>query len=215
VESEKIACTALIMDDNSPDGTAQVVTNFIKENQSIYLELELKVRPGKMGLSSAYKQGFEYLKNGVEYLLSMDADLSHDPKYIPNFLNEAKKGYDLVIGSRYVNGGGVVNWGPVRKFISRFGSFYAGLILGGKINDYTGGYNFYKSSLFNSLDINRIQAQGYLFQIEMKYSFFKMGKKITEIPIIFHDRVDGKSKLSKSIVFEAFFGVPKLKFKKF
>ncbi len=210
-----VKTTVLVMDDSSPDGTADIVGQLQTELNGKNFEIKLKVREGKQGLATAYTQGFAIIQPDVDYLMSMDADLSHQPKYIKNFLAKAKEGFDLIIGSRYIQGGGVVDWGVVRKLISKMGSLYSKTILGVKINDFTGGYNMYKSELLNKKFLDGVKARGYLFQIEMKYRLAKQGVKFAENPIIFPDRTKGQSKISKKIIIEAFLGVWKLKFGKY
>lgn len=200
----------LIMDDSSPDGTSKIVQEYISNHKIEDITTELKVRAGKEGLATAYTQGFQYLIDNYnpEFLLSIDADLSHNPKYIIPMLEKiTKENLDLVIGSRYVTGGGVENWGFVRKMLSKGGSIYAKTILGVAINDLTGGFNLYRSSIFKSIILDHIKARGYLFQIEMKYRTTKAGYKVSEYPIIFTDRINGKSKMSKKIILEALLGV--------
>lgn len=214
VETHQIKTLVLIMDDNSPDGTADIVNNIIQFNQSQFLTIRIKVRPGKMGLGSAYTTGLTMLQPECEYLQEMDADLSHRPEYLHTFLNLARGGYDAVFGSRYVQGGGIENWGPIRKFISFGGSLYSRLVLGVNISDFTGGYNLYKSSVFDVIKLDKIRAEGYLFQIEMKYKTAKAGLLYTESPIIFPDRAQGKSKFDKRIFVEAITGVWRLRFSK-
>ena len=207
--------TVLVMDDSSPDGTADIVGQLQTKLNGKNFEIKLKVREGKQGLATAYTQGFAIIQPDVDYLMSMDADLSHQSKYIKNFLAKAKEGFDLIIGSRYIQGGGVIDWGVVRKLISKMGSLYSKTILGVKINDFTGGYNMYKSELLNKKFLDGVKARGYLFQIEMKYRLAKQGVKFAENPIIFPDRTKGQSKISKKIIIEAFLGVWKLKFGKY
>jgi dolichol-phosphate mannosyltransferase len=213
VENNKIKTLVLVMDDNSPDGTSQIVESFITKNQSPFLTVQIKVRPGKMGLSSAYKQGFSYILANYksQYLMEMDADLSHKPMYIPQFIAQAKLGFQAVFGSRYVAGGGVENWGWLRRKISFFGSLYTRTILGLPIRDFTGGYNFFAAEIFDKLELDSILAEGYLFNIEIKYRLAKLGYKFCEVPIIFPDRTAGKSKFSKQIILEAVLGVWKLR----
>ncbi len=209
-----IKTKVLIMDDSSPDGTSDIVRKYIDCNKFENIDLELKIRNGKQGLASAYTQGFAYLIENYKptFVMSIDADLSHNPKYIlPMYEIINKTNSDLLVGSRYVEGGGVENWGVLRKFISRGGSLYSKIILNVNINDLTGGFNMYRSSIFEKLDLSKIDARGYLFQIEMKYRTYKLGFKVNEYPIIFSDRINGKSKMSKSIMAEALFGVFKLK----
>lgn len=211
VEENYIKTLVLIMDDNSPDGTADLVRQNSDRLQSNKLSILVNVRPGKQGLASAYKQGFAKIKDQVEYLLEMDADLSHQPQYFPNFLKLADSGYDLVIGSRYVKGGGVEGWTWDRQLISRLGSLYSTIVLLTNIRDFTGGYNLYRSSVFDKLKLDSLQAEGYLFQIELKFKTKRAGFRVVESPIIFPDRSRGQSKMSGSIFWEAFFGVIKLR----
>jgi dolichol-phosphate mannosyltransferase len=208
-QQNQISTLLLVVDDGSPDGTSSLVSDLSQKYNSDKFEIRLYERSGKQGLATAYLQGIEKIKDEVEYICSMDADLSHQPKYLPNFLNLAEsKNLDIVIGSRYVKGGGVENWSWDRKLISRLGSMYAGLVLRTKVNDFTGGYNLYKTTFLESFDPSKqITSLGYLFQIEMKYKIIKSGAKYSESPIIFPDRVFGESKLSGKIVKEALFGV--------
>lgn len=215
LEQKDMKTFVLIMDDNSPDGTKDLVANFIENNTFKNIKFELKVREGKQGLATAYTQGFEYLINNqkADVVMSLDADLSHNPKYIyPMYELLIKTNKDLIVGSRYIEGGGIENWGPQRKFISKAGSLYAKTILGSPINDLTGGFNLYRSRVFDIVKLESINARGYLFQIEMKHRMVAAGFKELEYPIIFSDRVNGQSKMTKSIIFEALTGVWKLKF---
>lgn len=210
-ETHNIQTLVLIMDDNSPDGTAQLASQLLESLSSEHFVLKLQVRPGKQGLASAYKQGFALIKDEVEYILEMDADLSHQPKYFPKFVQLAEAGYDLVIGSRYLAQGGVDGWTWERRLISRLGSLYARVILWVNIRDFTGGYNLYRTTVFDKLSPATLRAEGYLFQIELKYKTAKLGFKFIETPIIFPDRKKGQSKMNSSIFWEAFFGVLKLR----
>ena len=214
VEKYRINTTLLVMDDSSPDGTADIVKSLIPKFNSDYLTIQINVRPGKMGLGSAYTQGFGMLKDDCEYLLEMDADLSHQPEYVHEFMSLMLAGNDLIIGSRYIQGGGVENWGWHRKAISLGGSVYCQTILGIPVHDWTGGYNMYRSSVFESIKLDQIQAEGYLFQVEMKYKTIKANFKWVESAIIFPDRSAGHSKFSKKIMLEAILGVWKLRFSK-
>lgn len=209
----KIKTLVLVVDDASPDGTADIVKNQIKENQSEFLEIRILQRTGKLGLGTAYIQGLGQIKSECDFIMEMDADLSHQPKYIVDFLKAAEhNNLDLVIGSRYIEGGGIENWDIKRKAVSRFGSLYAKIILGVNVNDFTGGYNMFRSQFITKIDLlNQIESIGYLFQIEMKYRSIKAGAKFQEVPIIFPDRVNGQSKMSGSIIKEAAIGVFKLK----
>ncbi len=210
LKNKNINVILLVMDDSSPDGTGELVRDYINNNSFDFLTIELKVRAGKQGLASAYTQGFRYLIDNYSptFVMTMDADMSHDPKYITPMLNKMEnENLDMMVGSRYVEGGGVVNWGPQRKAISRFGSLYAKSVLGSSLNDMTGGFNIYRANLYNTINLSDINAHGYLFQVEMKHRVNKISTRIAEYPIIFTDRVNGKSKMSKMIILEAFTGV--------
>lgn len=200
----------LVVDDNSPDKTYEIVEKL--QANAYTNKLFLLKRPGKMGLGSAYVAGFNYaLENGYDVIMHMDADFSHNPKYIPDFLREIQTN-DLVLGSRYVRGGGVVNWGLGRKIMSYGGSLYARTILGLKIRDLTGGFKCFKREVLESIGINQLKSNGYSFQVETTYKTFLKGFKIKEISIIFEDRRVGKSKMSSTIFVEALLMVVKLRF---
>jgi dolichol-phosphate mannosyltransferase len=195
----------LIVDDNSPDGTGELIEDLIsnKYNERLFL---LK-REGKLGLGTAYIAGFKWgLKKNYNYIFEMDGDFSHNPKYLPDFLEELRTN-DLVLGSRYVEGGGVKNWGVIRKIISRGGSLYAKLILGLPFNDLTGGYKGFSKKVLKAIDLDDIKSNGYSFQIELTYRAYLKNFKIKEIPIVFEDRTLGKSKMSRKIFIEAIFMV--------
>jgi dolichol-phosphate mannosyltransferase len=193
----------LVIDDNSPDDTAKVVDELKKTLPGIFL---IK-RAGKLGLGTAYITGFKWaIRHEYDAMVEMDADLSHDPKALNNLFVQAEK-HDFVIGSRYVKGGGVVNWPFKRRLLSKLGSLYARAILGVKIHDFTGGYNLWKKEILKRIGLNDIKSEGYSFQIEMKYRAVKAGFKFTEVPIIFNDRVNGKSKMSARIFKEAIWRV--------
>jgi dolichol-phosphate mannosyltransferase len=190
---------ALVVDDNSPDGTGKVVRSLKKENPRIHL-LE---RREKLGLGSAYVAGFKWgIAREYYVVIEMDADFSHDPKYLQPMLDYLKR-YDFVIGSRYVKGGGTVNWSLFRKFISRAGNFYARAMLGAPIADFTGGFNGWNRKVLTSLGLDTIRSDGYSFQIELKHRSFCKGFKFFEFPIVFEDRRVGQSKMSNKIVFDA------------
>lgn len=201
----------LIIDDNSPDGTAQIVEGLQKDNSRIHIVK----RPGKMGLGTAYIEGFKHglTMPQIGYLMEMDADFSHDPKYLGDF-REAIKDNDLVIGSRYINGISIVNWPITRLLLSYFASIYVRYITGMPIKDPTGGFKCFRREVLEWLDLSKIKSNGYGFQIEMDFYVWRGGFRITEIPILFIDRRAGKSKMNKKIVYEAVFGVWKLLFKK-
>lgn len=203
------AAHMLIVDDNSPDRTFEVVEALM---QSTYPgRLFLLKRAGKMGLGTAYIAGFKWaLAREYDYIFEMDADFSHDPKYLPEFL-QAVKTHDLVLGSRYVPGGGVRNWGLLRKFISRGGSLYARTILGLSLRDLTGGFKCFRREVLEAIDLDSVKSNGYSFQIEMTYRASRKGFRICETPIIFEDRTAGKSKMSRKIFLEAVVMVWKLR----
>lgn len=201
----------LIVDDNSPDGTADLVRTL----QSNDARIHLLSRPEKQGLGKAYVAGFNYaLQNGYHYIFEMDADLSHDPRYLPDFLNRIQH-CDLVIGSRYVKGVNVINWPLSRLLISYFGNKYARWVTGMPIQDATAGFKCFKRETLQAIDLTRVSASGYSFQIEMNYRAWILKFKICEIPIIFYDRTIGASKMSTNIIREGFLLVWKLKIKNF
>ena len=189
----------LIIDDNSPDGTA----NIVKELQLKYKNLFLEERPGKAGLGTAYKYGFNWaLRRNYENIIQMDADLSHDPKEIKEMVRLLNN-YDLVIGSRYIDGVSVVHW-PIKRLILSYGAnVYARIITGLPIKDSTGGFKAWKRKVLDSIDLNGVKSQGYSFQIEMNWRAWQKKFSIFEHPIIFSDRTIGESKMSKKIMFEA------------
>jgi dolichol-phosphate mannosyltransferase len=197
----------LIIDDNSPDGTAEFVRQYMKNQDSLFLIQ----RPAKLGLGTAYIAGFKYaLERNYQYIFEMDADLSHDPKEIPNFLNAIKEA-DLVIGSRYLTGINVINWPLLRLFISVMASKYTHFITGLPVHDCTSGFKCFNRRILEAIPLEEISSSGYSFQIEMNFKAWKRGFKIKEIPIIFYDRTEGASKMSKKIIMEAAFVVWKLK----
>lgn len=189
----------LIIDDNSPDGTGSVADAIAEKEPRV----QVLHRPGKQGLGKAYLDGFRWaLSKDYEYIFEMDADFSHQPRYLPEFLREIKRN-DLVLGSRYVRDGGVSNWPLHRQLISRGGSLYARTILGVPINDVTGGFKCFRREVLEAIDLDSIASTGYGFQIEMTYRTIQKGFRVKEIPIIFYERNAGKSKMSSGIVFEA------------
>jgi dolichol-phosphate mannosyltransferase len=190
----------LIVDDNSPDGTGQLADELAARDPQVHV----LHRPGKQGLGVAYIAGFrKVLESDYEYIFEMDCDFSHDPKYLPDLLAAAQKGADLVLGSRYVEGGGTVNWGLGRQFISRGGSLYARSVLGVSVRDLTGGFKCFRRRVLEAFDLASVSAQGYGFQIEMTYRTLKQGFRVVEVPIVFVDRRVGQSKMSKKIFAEA------------
>jgi len=197
----------LIVDDNSPDGTGKFVNELAKTNPRV----KIIERAGKMGLGTAYIEGFKFaIKEKYDFIFEMDADFSHDPKELNNFL-AAIQTSDVVIGSRYINGVNVINWPMQRLLLSYFASFYTRVITGLPIRDATGGFKCFRRKALESINFNNIKSNGYSFQIEMNFKAWKNGHKITEIPIIFTDRLKGTSKMSKKIVHEAVFMVWKLR----
>ena len=189
----------LVMDDNSPDGTAAAVKGIMASEPRVHL-IE---RPGKMGLGSAYVTGFKYaLKEGYEYVLEMDADFSHNPDDLPRLLGAAAK-KDLVIGSRYCQGVNIVNWPFKRLLISYFASKYVRVITGMPVKDPTGGFKCFNRKVLEAIDLDRILSDGYAFQIEMNFRAWVKGFSIKEIPIVFTERLNGVSKMSRHIVWEA------------
>ncbi|MGQ9630793.1 MAG: polyprenol monophosphomannose synthase [bacterium] len=197
----------LIVDDNSPDGTGEIADELSRRDSRVHVMR----RPGKLGLGTAYIEGFKYaLANGYEYIFEMDADLSHDPSYLPLFL-EKIEGCDLVLGSRYISGGGVRNWGPIRRIVSRGGSLYSRIILGLPFRDLTGGFKCFRREVLQRINLDAVRSNGYSFQIEMTYRAYKEGFRIEEIPIIFVDRRAGRSKMSRKIFWEAVIMVWKLR----
>jgi dolichol-phosphate mannosyltransferase len=197
----------LIVDDNSPDGTGEIADKMVAETSRVHVIH----RAGKLGLGSAYREGFKYaLGKGAEYIVEMDADFSHDPKMLPAFFQKIKE-YDLVIGSRYLNGVSVVNW-PIRRLILSYcASVYTRIVTGLKISDCTGGFKCFRRTVLESIALDKIKSDGYSFQIEMNYRCVEKGFRVGELPIIFIDRHAGSSKMSKKIVREAVVMVWKLK----
>lgn len=202
----------LVVDDNSPDGTAQKV----RELQTEYPDrLLLEVRGGKSGLGTAYVHGFKWaISRKYDYIFEMDADFSHNPVDLERLHTECVKGADVAIGSRYSTGVNVVNWPLSRVLLSYFASVYVKMITGMKIHDATAGFKCYKRKVLESVNLDRIKFVGYAFQIEMKYRAFVNGFNIVEVPIIFTDRTKGESKMSNAIIKEAIFGVISLRIKK-
>lgn len=205
----------LIVDDNSPDGTAQTVKTLQKEFPDRLYILE---RKGKLGLGTAYIAGFKYaLEKDYKYVIEMDCDFSHNPNDLVKLYTACKGGKgDVAVGSRYVNGGGFENWPFIRVLMSKFASYYVQIILGLGVKDSTAGFVCYKREVLQKIDFDNIKFVGYAFQIEMKFKSRNHGFKITEVPIVFTDRVEGTSKMSGGIIKEAMFGVFSLrKYKKY
>ncbi len=199
----------LIVDDNSPDGTGALADQLATQHAGRFFVLH---RSGKLGLGSAYVEGFRWgLAHGYDLLFEHDADFSHDPRHLPQFVACIHAGADLVLGSRYVPGGGTRNWSLLRRIISRGGSFYAQVILGLPIRDLTSGFKCFRRRVLEALDLDQIHSNGYSFQIEVTYRAYRRGFRIVETPIIFVDRRVGKSKMHRSIVYEAIFMVWRLR----
>ncbi len=197
----------LVVDDNSPDGTAGIVEPISQKESNIHL----LQRPGKAGLGTAYVAGFKYaLKNGYDYIFEMDADFSHDPDKIPNFLKTIKD-FDLVIGSRYITGVNVINWPLTRLILSVGANKYTQIITGIPIKDGTSGFKCFRREVLEAIDLDNIHSNHYSFQIEMNFKAWKKGFRIKEIPIVFIDREAGSSKMSKKIIREAIWMVWRLK----
>ena len=203
----------LVIEDGSPDGTAQIVRRLQEEFPD---RLHMIERKGKLGLGTAYITGFKWsVENGYDYIFEMDADFSHNPNDLPRLYEAcAKNGADLAIGSRYCNGISVINWPIGRVIMSYYASVYVRTVLGMKVYDTTAGFKCYRRNVLESIDLDKVRMKGYGFQIEMKYTTFKLGFNIQEVPIIFVDRTEGTSKMSSGIFGEAFWGVMKLKLRK-
>jgi dolichol-phosphate mannosyltransferase len=198
----------LIVDDSSPDGTGEIADRMAAEHEAV----GVLHRPLREGLGPAYIAGFrEALAGGAELILEMDSDFSHEPAYLPSLL-EAIEGADLAIGSRYVPGGGVGDWGAVRRAISRGGSTYSRLVLGVEVKDMTGGFKCFRREVLEAIDLDAIRSKGYAFQVELTYRVVQKGFRVVEVPIVFRDRRVGSSKMSRAIVAEAIWRVPLLRF---
>lgn len=213
VFNQPIPFHILIVDDSSPDGTADVV----KKLQSEFKEnLHLLERKEKNGLGTAYIDGFKWcLQHGYQFIFEMDADFSHNPNDLPKLYEACMEGADVAVGSRYITGVNVVNWPMSRVMLSYFASAYVRLITGMSIRDTTAGFVCYNAYVLKHIDLDAIKFRGYAFQIEMKFTAWKHGFKIEEVPIIFTDRTKGESKITKGIIKEAVFGVITLKLKSF
>jgi dolichol-phosphate mannosyltransferase len=198
----------LIVDDGSPDGTGERADRLAERHANV----AVLHRRTKEGLGPAYIAGFRRaLASGAGLVLEMDSDFSHDPAYLPRLI-EASRRADLVIGSRYVDGGGVSDWGPVRRLISRGGSAYSRLALGVDVHDLTGGFKCFRREVLEAIDLDTVEVRGYAFQIEMTYRAIQLGFSVVEVPIVFRDRRAGESKMDGAIVAEAITAVPRLRF---
>ena len=211
IDSLDIDLDFLIIDDNSPDRTYDIVKKIMKENSRVNLIVQDK----KAGLGTAYKKGFNWaIVNDYDKIIQIDADMSHDPNSIPQLIKESQHN-DLIIGSRYIKGVNVVNWPMSRLLLSYFANIYVKILTWMPVNDSTSGYKCISIEVLKSIDLSKVQSQGYSFQIEINFLAYVKGFKIKEIPIIFHDRTVGESKMSKSIILEAIFMVPRLALKRF
>jgi len=200
----------LVIDDNSPDGTGELADRLAAELGYV----DVLHRESKEGLGPAYLAGFRRALGGdAELVLEMDCDFSHDPDYVPRLIAAVEDGADLALGSRYVPGGGVRNWGLLRRVISAGGSLYARVILNVKVRDLTGGFKCYRRAVLETIDLDAVDSKGYAFQIETTYRALRAGFKVVEVPITFADREVGGSKMSKAIVAEAIWKVPGLRLK--
>jgi dolichol-phosphate mannosyltransferase len=200
----------LVVDDNSPDGTGAIADRLAQELTTV----EVLHRPRKAGLGRAYVAGFEHaLRSGAELVIEMDADFSHDPADLPRLI-AAAEGADLVLGSRYVEGGGVVDWGLPRRFLSRGGSVYARVVLGVPVRDLTGGFKCFRRELLEKVAPADVDANGYAFQIELTYRAIRAGFRVVELPIVFRERALGRSKMTPGIAFEAVWRVLALRLRR-
>lgn len=198
----------LIVDDDSPDGTGRIADRLAAEHEGV----DVLHRPRKEGLGPAYIAGFRRaLAGGAGLVLEMDADFSHEPAYLPRLLDAAERA-DLAIGSRYVPGGGVGDWGALRRAISRGGSLYARLVLGVGVSDLTGGFKCFRREVLEAIDLDAVRSRGYAFQVELTYRALRRGFRVVEVPIVFRDRRVGASKMDRSIVVEAVWRLPLLRF---
>jgi dolichol-phosphate mannosyltransferase len=202
----------LVVDDASPDGTGDLAESLAERDPHVHVMR----RPGKLGLGTAYVQGFTRgLAEGYEILFEMDADQSHDPAYLPDFLDAVARGADIVIGSRNVPGGSVEGWGVGRHVLSKGGSLYSRLVLGLDVRDLTSGYKCFTRAALEAIELGKVRSEGYAFQVELTYRAARKGLRIDEIPIVFVDRRAGQSKMSRAIFAEAVLSLPKLRYDSF
>ena len=205
---EPYGVSVLVIDDNSPDGTGDLADRLAAERDWI----SVLHRERKEGLGPAYLAGFrEALRRDAEYVLEMDADLSHDPAAVPRLIEACVNGADLALGSRYVAGGGTENWGRARRIVSAGGSTYARVLLGLQIRDLTGGFKCFRRAVLERIDLDAVHSKGYAFQIELTYRAVRAGFHVVEVPIVFVDRTHGHSKMSRAIFLEAVARVPLLR----
>jgi dolichol-phosphate mannosyltransferase len=199
----------LVVDDGSPDGTGEIADRLAAEREQV----EVLHRSEKNGIGPAYLAGFAYaLEHGAAYAMEMDSDFSHDPADLARLLAAVRSGADLALGSRYVPGGGVTDWGLLRRFISQGGSTYARWVLGLKVKDLTGGFKCFRREVLETIHFDSVRSQGYAFQVELTYRAVRAGFEVVEVPIVFKDRELGESKMSWRIAAEAMWLVPKLRF---
>ena len=198
----------LVIDDNSPDGTGELADRLAAERDWV----AVLHRERKEGLGPAYLAGFrEALRRDVEFVLEMDADLSHDPAVVPRLIEACANGADVALGSRYVEGGGTENWGRGRRLVSAGGSLYARVLLGVEVRDLTGGFKCFRREVLEAIDLDTVRSKGYAFQIELTYRAIRRGFRVVEVPIVFADRTHGRSKMSRAIFLEAVSRVPLLR----
>lgn len=201
----------LVVDDASPDGTGQIADRLAGSDPRV----SVLHRSGKLGIGSAYLDGFRHgLREGYELLVQMDTDMSHDPRYLPDMLAAIERGADVVLGSRNIAGGGVEGWGPGRHFLSKGGSIYSRTILGLPVRDLTGGFKMWRREVLEAIDLGAVRSEGYSFQIEMTWRAIQKGFRVREVPIVFVDRRAGQSKMSRDIFLEAVLMVWKLRFER-
>jgi dolichol-phosphate mannosyltransferase len=199
----------LIVDDNSPDGTGAIADRLAAAHVG---EVEVLHRPGRAGLGPAYLAGFSHaLTGGAGFVCEMDADLSHDPADLARLIDAARRGAGLALGSRYVEGGGIADWGPLRRAISRGGSWYARRVLGVSVRDLTGGFKCFRAEVLRAIDLPTVRSHGYAFQVELTYRVLCAGYEVVEVPIVFRDRRLGESKMSLRIAIEAAWIVPSIR----
>ena len=200
----------LVVDDASADGTGRMADEIAEREP----RLHVMHRPRKLGLGTAYLAGFAWgLERGFDYMFEMDADLSHDPQYLPSFVDALEAGADVVIGSRNIEGGGVRGWGPIRHMVSRGGSLYSRSILGLDVKDLTSGFKAFRREVLEAIRLDQVVSEGYSFQIELSYRALLNGFVVKEVPIVFVDRRAGQSKMSRSILLEAVVMVPRLRWR--